>query len=142
MPVQTITWANALYEYANDCVVKAHQLETDGKVVSSWAQTVPARLSYLADVIVNVAILPFGILRFLGCGLLALSTWNWSNPSYQESKRALLERSNHLVMSSVGFLVSPTLAHKYRDANVAPYLIAVRIVVITGIALYYGFFKP
>ena len=112
-----------------------------GETAQSWGYTIPARLAYLCDVIVNLVILPFAILSATIGALHALFAWDRSSSSYQETKKFVLERSNHFLLSLFGSVIAPSVSHRYRDANLAPYVLAVRITVISAGLIYYGLFR-
>ncbi len=129
---------NAFYNSANIHTAQSWELWHAKKQAQSWAHTVPARFFYLCDMIVNITALPFAIISVTFGLLHALCTLNYRSPTFKATKHFIFERSSHLFLSAFGSVISPALAHKYRDANLAPYIIAFRIVVITAGALYYG----
>lgn len=136
-----LTWENGLYDFANHCMEVSWQKKEEGKVWESWKYTLPARVAYLADVIVNAVIVPFSLIGFLYGALHALCTWNRKSEVWQNNKAFALERTNHILLSTLGFAISPSLAHKYRDANITPYVIAIRIAAIASLVAYYAIKK-
>lgn len=132
-----VTWDNRLYEHANDCMVKSMESWDAHEDSSSWKYSVSARLAYLCDMIVNLTILPLAIIGVTFGSLHALFTWNWQSTVFQSTKSFITEKSNHLFISMFGAIISPAIAHRYRDANLVPYIIAARIVVITGSIIFY-----
>lgn len=132
-----VTWDNRLYEYANDCMIKSWESWETNEGSSSWKYSASARLAYLCDMIVNLVILPFAIIGITFGSLHALFTWNWQSTLFQSTKSFISKTSNHLFISLFGALVSPAIAHRYRDANLVPYIIVFRIVVVAGGVIFY-----
>lgn len=109
-----------------------------GELVEAWKGSLSARLAYLCDLIVNVVMLPFAIIAVTFGSLHALLTWDWHSAPFQTSKEFITEKTNHLVLSLFGSVISPSLSHKYRDVNLVPYLIALRItVIVTAFVVFY-----
>lgn len=134
-----MTWNTSLYNYANDCVAQSWEkwdLDQKGK---SWGYVISARLAYVCDAIVNVVLLPFAIIGIIFGTVHALCTRNYQSELFQITKNNITERTNHLFLSIFGALISPAIAHRYRDANLAPYFIAFRITFLTGGLIYYAF---
>ena len=136
-----MSWENALYTFANDCMATSREKWDAGQKGVAWGYTIPARLAYLCDMIINIVILPFAILAVTFGALHALCTWNRQSKHFQSTRTELMERANHFFLSLFGSIISPALAHKFRDANIAPYIVALRITVISAGALYYAFFR-
>ncbi len=112
-----------------------------GQKGEAWGYTIPARLAYLCDTIINLVVLPFSIIAVTVGTLHALFTWNWQSSIFQSTKSDIMERANHFFLSAFGSTISPSLAHKYRDLNIAPYIVAFRITVISAGVIYYAFFR-
>jgi len=132
-----VTWDNRLYEHANDCVIKSWESWETNDGASAWKHSVSARLAYLCDMIVNLVVLPFAIIGVTFGSLHALITWNWQSSVFQSTKSFITKTSNHLFISLFGAVISPAIAHKYRDANLVPFIIAARIVIIAASLLVY-----
>ncbi len=135
------TWDNRLYEFANDCMVQSWDKWELREIGSSWGYTIPARLAYLCDSIVNLVVLPFAIIGITFGTLHAVFTWNRQSTVYQSALNHIIEKTSHLVLSFIGACISPAFAHRFRDANLLPYIIAFRITVLTGAFILY-FKKP
>lgn len=128
----TSSWENNLYHFANACMETSWEKWIEGKTAASWGCTLPARLAYLADAVINIVILPFALIRLTFCLF-----HGWSSEKRKVSYFYAKERANHLFLSTFGAVISPALASKYRDANITPYIIAARVMVISGFVLYY-----
>lgn len=129
---------NRFYDVANSQMAQSWEKWELGEIADSWRCSISARLSYLCDMIVNLVILPFAIIAVTFGSLHALFTWDWNSTFFQSTKHYITERTNHLVLSLFGSAISPALAHKYRDVNLVPYLIALRItVVVTALVVFY-----
>jgi len=133
-------WENATYEFANQCVEKSWAQWERNDLVESWGYTIPARLAYVTDLVINVAVFPLAIIRVTFGSLYAIARWDSSTHEYQSGKHYIIERTNHVLLSLVGSIL-PSVAHRYRDVDLAPYVIAARIAVITWGILYYGYSK-
>lgn len=131
------TWDNRLYEFANDCMVKSWDKWDLREIGSSWGYTIPARLAYVCDAIINLVVLPFAIIGITFGTLHALFTWNRQSPFFQATLSHITEKTNHLFLSTCGAFISPALAHRFRDANLVPYFIALRIAVLTSALIFY-----
>jgi hypothetical protein len=129
----TVNWDDSLYHFASECMDRSLEKWKAGQFWDSWGYTLPARLAYLADSVLNCVILPFALIKFA----FSLPA-NWKSENLKASYHYVKERSNHLFIALFGAVISPYLANKYRDANVAPYIIAARITVISGAILYYA----
>lgn len=132
----TVRWDNHYFASANAFMEKAHELRQEGQYQRSWKISLSARLHYLADCVVNLVILPFALLGVIAGAIHALCRWNLS--ILKPSKQYLLEKSNHFFISLCGTALSPTLAYKYKDANLAPLIITVRIAAIAMLYLIYA----
>ena len=124
------------YEKASDCMAKSWEDWEKGEIVQSWGRTIPARLAYLCEAITNLVVLPFAILSVTFGALHALCTWNRKSEVYLKTYAFISKTTNHLFLSTFGSLISPAITHKYRDANIAPFILAARITVITAGLLY------
>ncbi len=131
----TVRWDNSQYENANAYMVEAEVMQNAGAHSRSWQLSFSARLAYLCDMVVNLVVLPFAIVGVIFGSLHALCTWKLF--VLKQTKEFILEKSNHFFLSVCGSLVSPSLAHKYRDVNLAPYIVALRIIVIAALYLSY-----
>jgi hypothetical protein len=124
------------YLAASSHMEKSWNAWEEGRYLRSFGHTVPARLNYLSEMIVSAVKLPFAIIHITFGLLHALATWNRKSPVLQRSSQSINRTSNRLFLSAFGATLSPAITHKYRDADVARYIIAARIVVISGAFLY------
>lgn len=130
-------WHEVFYQIACECVCQSWEHWEAGNISASWRATIPARLAYLCDVVVDVVVIPFYLVQFLFSASKGIFTWNWE--STRPVRHDLLKKTNHLFLSFFGTLCSPAIAYRYRDANLAPYIIAARIVVILAGITYFAF---
>ena len=128
------------YEKANDYMINSWKSWENGKTAKSWGYTIPARFAYLCETIINLVKLPFAIIAVTFGALHALCTCNRKSEIFQTTYSAISKTTNHLFLPVLGSLISPAAAHKYRDANITPYLIAARIIIISG-GLFYAFMR-
>ncbi|MBS0629629.1 MAG: hypothetical protein JSS30_05315 [Verrucomicrobia bacterium] len=129
---------NRFYDVANSHMAQSWEKWELGELGDAWKLSISARLAYLCDTIINLVALPFAIIGVTFGSFHALFTWDWNSTSFQSTKYYITERTNHLVLSLFGSIISPALAHKYRDVNLVPYLIALRItVVVTALVVFY-----
>ncbi len=133
----TISWENAAYEKANNYMQSSETQWREGSKFESLKFSFSARAFYLADVIINTVRLPFALLETLFAVLHSCVKWNWKSEYLHGSYTFLLERSNHFFLSAFGILL-PGISHTYRDANLTPYIVAARIIIISGAILYYS----
>jgi len=110
------SFENKTYQFANKAVAKSWQAWEKGNYATCFGHTLPARFWYVADIIVNIVMLPVAIISVTFGFVLAVATCNFKNPFFLRTIHYILERTNHLCISAVG-LLSPGLAHKYRDAK-------------------------
>lgn len=135
----TAPWHETFYHFAGEWVQKSWTHWDEGRIVESWKDTIPARFSYLCDSIFDIIITPFYL---IGCtfGIVkGVVTCNWE--LFHSYRKNLMGKANHLILSSIGFSLSPALAYKFRDANLALYVVALRIIVIFAGATYFAFKK-
>lgn len=119
-----------LYNYANDCVKASWEKWERGDYISSLLDTVPARLAYLCDVVATAVIFVFAtialvfglVLGALSCGQetsLISSSWN-----------CIKKTTNHFYLSIIGSILSPALAHKWKDSDIGLYIVGLRIIAV------------
>ena len=125
-----------LYEVANDYMAKSWQSWKTGEEAKSWGYTIPARFAYLCETIINAVNLPFAIIAITFGSLHALCTWNRKSEIFLDTYSAISKTANHLFLSVFGALISPAITYKYRNANITPFIIAARIIIISGGILY------
>lgn len=131
---------NVFYNAANAWVHQALAESQNGQCIQSWLSTIPARLCYIADMIVDLAALPLATIGLIVGLFYATLTCNWRQNTllhFYYSKTT--EKTNHFCVSCFGSLISPALAHKYRDFNVVPYIIIARIMVICAGLGYWAY---
>lgn len=133
------SWDTALFTFANTCMEKSWQEWEAGRVEDSWGYTISARLAYLADVIINLVQFPFAIIAVTFGSIHALCTLNYRSEVFQSTKNFIIEKTNHALISAFGAVVSPAVAHKFQNANLAPFVVAARITVISAGFFYYIF---
>lgn len=127
-PVE-VRFENRTYEWANEAVAKSWEEWEANNLCASWGYTLPARAGYVADILINLIVFPWAIL-YVTCGtLVAMGTCDWQGAFFRKTIHYILERTNHICISALG-LVSPGLAHKYRDANPGQYIAMVRIALL------------
>jgi len=83
------------YEKANDYMINSWKSWEEGKVAKSWGYTIPARLAYLCETIINLVTLPFAIIGVTFGTLHALCTWNRNSEIFQTTYRAISKTTNH-----------------------------------------------
>lgn len=130
-----------LYDVASNYVVKSWECWENGEISKSWGYTIPARLAYLCETITSVVLLPFAIIRITFATFHALFTWDRKSEVFQGALSGIIKVTNRLILSTVGSIISPAMAHKYRTANVAYFVVAARIVIISAGFLYWLFKK-
>ena len=123
-----ILWHDTHHAFANDLMAKSWDRWKAGLTGESWGYTIPARLAYLCDAIVSLVAMPFAIIALVFGSLQAFFTWN-SEP-FVITKAFLYDKTNHFFLSAFGSIISPAIAHKYRDANLTPYVFALRMIVL------------
>jgi len=127
---------NDLYVTASLHMEKSWQAWESNSPLKSWGHTIPARLAYLCETVVNAVNLPFAIIAITFGSVHALCTWNRQSTVFQDAYTTISKVANRLFLSGFGALISPAVTHKYRDANITPFIIAARVVVISGGLLY------
>ncbi|MDN3506035.1 MAG: hypothetical protein P0S96_02275 [Simkaniaceae bacterium] len=128
--------SNDYYEIASSHVEKSWQAWEANSSLKAWGHTIPARLAYLCESVINAVSLPFAIIAITLGSLHALCTWDRKSEIFQDTYATISKVANRLFLSGFGALVSPAVTHKYRDANITPFIIAARVVVISGGLLY------
>lgn len=124
----TAPWHEVFYHAAGKYVCRSWEHWESGNIVASWKETIPARLAYLCDVVLDIVVIPFYLVQFLFAAVKGLLTWNWE--TMRTTRHDLFKKTNHFFLSFFGCLFSPAIAYRYRDANLTPYIIAARIAVI------------
>lgn len=130
-----------IYNSANTAAALSIQKWDDSEVLSSVRYNLKSRFLYICSAVANISVLPFALLATLFSGIHALCVCDRNLPGFQYSYKCTVTYSNHFFMSLVGAIFTPTIAHKYRDFNLTPYIIAARIAVITGAVLYYALLR-
>ncbi len=134
-----MSWDTALYSFANTCMENSWKEWEMGNLENAWGYTIPARLAYLADLVVNIVQFPFAIIAITFGSVHALCTFDYQSVVFQSAKRFIILKTNHALISAFGGAISPAVAHKYQNANLAPFVIAARITVISTGFFYYVF---
>lgn len=129
-----MTWDTSLYLAAHDQVIESQHCWVDGDTTDSIYHSLNARLAYVANLIVNVVSFPLAIIFVTFGSIIAISHWNFKIEIYTKSFNWIKTKTNHVLLSALG-TAFPSLAYRYRDANLAPYVIALRIAFVT-----WGFF--
>lgn len=129
------------YDKASDYMLKSWQSWENGEIAKSWGYTIPARLAYLCQTIISIVLLPFEIIRITFASMVALFTWNRKAKIFQTALAGIIKTTNRLILSALGSTISPAMTHKYRTANVAYFVVAARVVVISAGFLYWLFKK-
>ena len=132
-----ISWDNKAYEYANECMELSWEKWEDGEIGHSWSLSFQARLAYLVDIIVDLVIFPFAVIGLVFSLFSPIFTCNANAIKFCYGKSS--EKLNHFCFSVLGSTVSPALAHKHRDFNLTPYIIAARAII--GIWVLYAWIK-
>ena len=127
------TWDTSLYLSAHTQILASQELWKNGETVASIGRAVSASLLYIANLIVNVVSFPLAIIFVTYGSIVALSHWDRKIDVYVKSFNWIVTKTNHVLLSALG-TVLPSAAYRYRDANLAPYVIALRIGVVS-----YGF---
>lgn len=122
------------YLEAHTQVLKSQECWNEGNRVASVGHALNARLAYIANLIINVVSFPFAILYVTYGSIVAVLHWNFKIEVYTKSFNWIKTKTNHILLSTLG-IATPSLAYRFRDANLAPYVIALRIAIIT-----WGFF--
>lgn len=112
----------------------------ENKIALSWYYTGPARIAYLFETIINTVKLPFTIIGVTFGSLHALVTWNRKSPIFTQTYQEISKTANRLFLSAFGSAISPAVTHRYRDANITPFIIAARVTIISS-GILYAIFK-
>ncbi len=110
---------NYFYDTANNLEKESIELGKNKEYLKSWGLSFCARVPYIADVIVNIVTIP---LYLLGCifGLIpTILTWGDETSLLSTCGVKFLEKFNHFWISLFGAVISPWVAHQFRDANIA-----------------------
>lgn len=110
---------NFFYDMANDLEKESIEAGNKKEYLRSWCLSFAARVPYVADVIVDIVTAP---LYFIGCifGLIpTILTWGDETSLLATCGVKFLEKFNHFWLSLFGAVISPWVAHQFRDANVA-----------------------
>lgn len=134
-----MSWDTALFEFAGSCMETSWKKWGEGEFTSSWGYTIPARLAYVASVIVNIVQFPFAIIGVTLGGLHALLTLNYKSEPFQITRQFIIQKTNHALISAFGAAISPAIAHRFQNANLAPFVIAARVTVVSAALFYYIF---
>lgn len=126
----TLSLEMRLYTYANDCVKTSWAKWEQGRYISSLADTVPARLAYLCDLIATCVVFVFATGRLLFGLATAAFSCGRSTSLISSSWKEIKETTNHFYLSLIGTAISPALAYKWRDSDIGMYIVAVRIVAV------------
>jgi hypothetical protein len=87
------------------------------KYLKSWIDTIPARIYYLADVIANIAIIPFSILKTGFYSIEALYTWGNEIENLNDAIKSLYKHTNDLVTSTIGIFFTSKAKELYKKNN-------------------------
>lgn len=130
-----------IYELANDAAEAAIVKWNENEIGEFCKYHCKSRLFYLCSVVTNAVAFPFTAVAALFRSLYALCLCNTKEETFRTQWKYTIECSNHFFLSIIGSLFSPSIAHRYRDANLTPYVIVARITIVTGALLYYALSK-
>jgi len=129
-----MTWDTTLYLAAHNQVIESQLCWIDGHTADSILHSINARLAYVANLVINVVSFPLAILFVTFGSIIAISHWDFKIEIFTKSYNWIKTKTNHVLLSALGTAL-PSVAYRFRDANLAPYVIALRIALIT-----WGFF--
>jgi hypothetical protein len=110
---------NFFYEKANEFEKESIDLSNKGEHIKSWGVSFMARLPYIADVIVNIVAAPLFLVATIFSLIPAIITWGEKTTLLKTCGTKFIEKVNHFCLSFFGAVISPWVAHNFRDANVA-----------------------
>lgn len=125
-----MTWDTIFHYTAQNQITKCESQSFKGKYISSLKHSFLARLAYLGSFAVNIISFPIAIFYVTFGLIFAISYWDFTINIYKNSFCWIKAKTNHILLSALG-MIFPSLAYRFRNVNLIPYVIAVRIAVIT-----------
>ena len=105
---------NCFYNMANRWVQIAQDAQEEKEYFNSWGISTAARLPYLVDAVVDIAV---GIFAAFGTALGAVAAISGKSSLLSSSGGKFVEKIDHFCVSLFGVVISPYLAHKGRDVS-------------------------
>ena len=118
------------FDYANTCMETSWKRWNSGEVLDSLKLSVPARMSYLSSVVLNVVLLPFALIRSIFNTTSTIFRCEWS---IKKAWTPISKKITHLILGILGGVIAPSIAYKCRNLNLGPYALA--FYTIKGIAV-------
>lgn len=108
-----------------------------GDYLSAWSNTMPARLNYLMDTVINAAAVPFyGIGAGYGAAE-ALFTWGRETAYLTESLKGIDNSLSRAIFGSFGAIVSPAASRAFEvDSSVEFVATAILVTAVTAGILF------
>ena len=100
---------NTFFELAYDFQKKANLANQNGEFLKSWALSSGARLSFIIDLVIDIAAVPFAILGIVFSAIPALFTWGKETSTFTFNRNLIEQKVNQLMLSSLGAFISPWL---------------------------------
>ena len=122
---------------AHQSLRESWQANARGDHLSSWGKTVPARLYYLTDALVNAGALPFYSLG-AGCGAVeCIYTWGRETSYLTESLKGIDNSLSRVFFGSVGAVVSPAAAQACEVDSALKVVATAAVVSAIGLGVFF-----
>lgn len=112
-------------QIAHDQVQKSYVALENKNYLSSWARTIPARMAFVADAIVDAVVLPFTLIGAAFGVLLYLFSWGEETALLGGSIYRFDELANRLVSSTIGAVISTGLGDTLHDKKPFEWLLLI-----------------
>lgn len=102
---------------AHDTVQQGLKDIEEGRYLASWCKSLPARVSFAGDTVVQAALLPMSLVQAAFHTVEVIFTWGGTAARFNESASGLLENTNRIFRGAFGAVISPNVSYNGREKN-------------------------
>ncbi|MDP1836396.1 MAG: hypothetical protein Q8K75_10790 [Chlamydiales bacterium] len=108
---------DAFRDQAHGIVKAGLQDIQEGRYLESWGKSLPARVSFAGDTVVQAALLPISFVKAVFHSAEVIFTWGATATKFSESTYGLLENGNRVARGAFGAVISPNVSYNGREKN-------------------------
>lgn len=102
---------------AHDTVQQGLKDIEEGRYLASWGKSLPARVSFAGDAVVQTVLLPLSLVQAAFHTVEVIFTWGATATRFNESASGLLENANRVFRGAFGAVISPNVSYNGREKN-------------------------
>ena len=108
----------SFYTNAKEWVNESQRDVKSKNYFSSWMKTLPARLNFLADAIVNISFAPFNLLKAGFGSIKTTYTWGEDTEDLTDGLKGFHGNVNHIISDGAGLVVTKAGCNLRNTENV------------------------